>query len=247
METQSITRSSVKRKTFDRSGFYFIGLLIIAFLGFWRSYFSRFFYGGNGQSFYFHFHAVMMLTWTAMLIVQPILIRKKKLQVHRFIGKLSYVIMPLLLISVLLVLNFSLKQVPAEEIHFPDVLFPVRDFFFLSIFYTVAVINRHKVQIHARAMVATGIVFIEPSLARFLGRHVFHGPAGAITTWAFILVLLIVLIILDWKQKSGRWIFRSMLVVFIISYAIVISSSISGFQIPLLDSAIQWFAKLPLT
>src|ERR1700712_3913685 len=100
---------------FDKSGYYFIGLVAIVFLGFWPSYFSRFFNGTNNYSFYFHFHAIMMSLWVAILITQPILIRKKKLAVHRLIGKLSYVIMPVLLISVLLILNTGLKAGPKAE------------------------------------------------------------------------------------------------------------------------------------
>jgi hypothetical protein len=59
-----------------------------------------------------------------MLITQPILIRKKKLVLHKLIGKASYAVMPLLLISVLLILNAGLKAVPIEEITFTAILFP---------------------------------------------------------------------------------------------------------------------------
>src|ERR1051325_3430348 len=99
-----MNQAPARPRTFHTSGFYFIGLLALSFLGFWKSYFSKFFDGSMDYSGYFHFHAVMMLLWTAMLIAQPILIRKKKLNIHRLIGKASYVIMPMLLISVLLIL-----------------------------------------------------------------------------------------------------------------------------------------------
>lgn len=229
-----MNQTPVRVRTFDKAGFYFIGLLFVSFLGFWRSYFSKFFNGSLDYSAYFHFHAVMMLLWTAMLITQPILIQQKKFALHRLIGKASYAVMPLLLISVVLILNAGLKTVPTEEITFNAILFPFRDLWFLLIFYIVAVVYKNNIHIHARAMVATGIVFIEPSMARFIG-----GPP----TWVFILVLLITLSILDRKQKSGRWIFPSMLLVFIISYTIVIAQ----IRFPFLDSFIRWFAALPLT
>jgi hypothetical protein len=227
-------QTPVRPRTFDRSGFYFIGLLVIGFLGFWRSYFSKFFYGTLDYSFYFHFHAVMMVLWTLMLIAQPILIRKKKLAIHKLIGKASYIVMPLLLISVLMVLHAGLNAVPIGKITFMAILFPFRDFWFLIVFYSVAVIYKSNIHIHARAMVATGIVFIEPSLARFIG-----GPP----TWILILILLITLFILDRNQKSGRWIFPGMLIVFIISYTFAITHT----QVPLLDSFVRWFTALPLT
>ena len=225
--------TSLRPHTFDKSGYYFIGLLFIAFLGFWESYFSKFFDGSMDYSGYFHFHAVMMLLWTVMLIAQPILIRKKKLAIHRLIGKASYVIMPVLLISVLLIFNARLKETPVEEITFATRLFPIRDFWFLIFFYTLAVVYRKNIHIHARAMVATGVVFIEPALARFIGAPVL----------AVMLITLITLSILDRKQKSGRWIFPGMLIVYIISYLIRIFEP----RILFLDSIVQWFAALPLT
>jgi hypothetical protein len=224
---------TIRPRSFNKAGFYFIGLLLVSFLGFWKSYFSKFFDGTLEYSGYFHFHAVMMLLWTVMLIAQPILIHQKKLAVHRLIGKASYVVMPVLLISVLLILNTVLKAEPVEARTFTRIIFPFRDFWFLIVFFTIAVRYKNNMHIHARAMVATGIVFIEPALARFIGNPVI----------IFMLGILIVLSILDRKQTSGRWIFPGMLLVYSISYAIAILE----IQIPFLNSFVQWFATLPLT
>lgn len=228
-----MNQATTRPRTFNTSGFYFIGLLCISILGFWKSYFSKFFDGTLDYSGYFHFHAVMMLLWTFMLIAQPILIRKKKLAIHRLVGKASYAVMPVLLISVLLILNTTLKAQPEEARTFLGVIFPFRDFWFLTIFFILAVVYKNNIHIHARAMIATGIVFIEPALARFIGAPVL----------AVMLLLLIILSGLDRKQKSGRWIFPTMLIVYIISYAMIIFE----LQIPFLDSFVRWYATLPLT
>lgn len=225
--------SSTRPLSFNNSGFYFIGVLFIAFLGFWKSYFSKFFDGTMDQPGYFHFHAVMMLLWTAMLIAQPILIRNRKVGLHRLIGKASYVVMPVLLVSVVLILNSNLKKVPDEEIRFVSILFPFRDLWFLIFFFTLAIVYRKNIHLHARAMVATGIVFIEPALARFIGAPVMIVMLG----------LLIILSSLDRKQKTGRWIFPSMLIIYIVSYVIRITEPV----LPFLDTFTVWFAELPLT
>lgn len=230
---------------FDKSGYYFTGLLILVFLGFWKSYFSRFFNGTNDYNFYFHFHAVMMLLWVLILITQPLLIRKKKLHEHRFFGKVSYFIMPLLLISVLLVLNSGLKEIPANEITFNTVLFPCRDILLLACAFSVGVWYRHNVQVHARAMIITGIVFIEPALFRFFSGVVFKGMGamGFYVGVVLIVGLLITLIIIERKQKSGRWLFPAFLAIDVLVYCIVLS------EVPLtfFDPLVRWYAKLPLT
>jgi heme exporter protein D len=226
---------------FDKSGYYFIALLALAFAGFWKSYFSKFFNGTNNYNFYFHFHAAMMILWIIILIAQPVLIRKKKLEVHRIIGKFTYVLMPVMLISVLLIMNSGMKAVAANELAFANVLFPVRDFFLLSIFFTIGVIYRHNIQVHARAMIITGIVFIEPALFRFLGG--LFGRSGSFVGILLILSLLVTLIIKERKQKSARWLFPAFLIVDVVVYLVLI------LQVPLsfLDQVVRWFAKLPLT
>ena len=232
---------AISKIRFDKSGYFFIALMALAFAGFWKSYFSRFFNGTNDYNSYFHFHASMMVLWVLILIAQPLLIRKKKLHIHRIIGKLTYVLMPIMLLSVLLIMNSGLKQVPAEQITFASVIFPIRDFFFLLIFFTIGVIYRHNIQVHARGMILTGIVFIEPALFRLLGNLV--GEAGSYVGVFLILTLLVVLIVMERKQRSGRWLFPVFLIVDVIVYLTVI------LQVPLtfLDPLVKWFAKLPLT
>jgi hypothetical protein len=70
--------TNIPKIRFDKFGYYFIGLAVLAFLGFWATYFSKFFGGETRFNFYFHFHAVMMLLWILVLIVQPTLIRKNE-------------------------------------------------------------------------------------------------------------------------------------------------------------------------
>ena len=237
--------TTVKKNHFDKSSFYFIGLLILAILGFWKSYFSKFFNGTNDYSFYFHFHATLMVTWVLLLIVQPWLIRKKKFKTHQLIGKTSYFLMPLLLLSVVLVLHSGIKNVPEQELQFAFILFPVRDFLFLFFAFSIGVWYRRNLQIHARAMILTGIVFIEPALFRLLGAILpqTSSPLGFFLGIAIIVGLVITLIVIERKQKSGRWLFPAFLVIDIIVYCLVI------FQVPLsfLDPIVRAFAKLNLT
>lgn len=230
---------------FEKSGYYFIGLFVLAFLGFWNSYFSKFFTAQNDHSFYFHFHAVMMIIWVGLLILQPLLIRSKKFQLHRIIGKTTYIIMPLLLISVLLVLNSRMKSVPMNEVSFTGYLSPIRDIFLLTVTFSIGVYYRRNIHIHARAMIITGIIFIEPALFRFLSRMLFKdmGGTGVLMTIIIVLCLIGTLIFIERHQKKARWMFPSLLAIYFVGYIIII------FEIPLtfLDPFVKWFAALPLT
>lgn len=229
---------------FDNSGYYFFALVIIVILGFWPSYFSGFFNGINSYSFYFHFHACMMTAWIGMLIVQPILIRKKKLRIHKMIGKVSYIVMPLLFISILLLVHSRIKGSEREDMGL-SIFVPFKDLLILGTTYIIAIRYRHNLQIHARAMIATGIIFIEPALSRFMGHSVFKndGTVAYLSTIGIIYALLITLMIIERKQKSARWIFPLVLAMYIMVHSVLIFS----IEIPFLNSFAKWFASLPLT
>ncbi len=79
-------------------GFFFLVVLSFTLLGFFPSYFSRF-PAFAGYDWAFHVHATIGLVWIGMLIAQAFLIRAKRFRTHRAVGKASYVVMPLLLVS----------------------------------------------------------------------------------------------------------------------------------------------------
>lgn len=233
---------------FDKSGYYFIGLVGLALLGFWPSYFSKFFDGTENYSFYFHFHATMMALWILVLIAQPILIRKKKLTTHKFIGRLTYILMPLLFISVILLTHLQIQnhvQIRnGEKLYGPHLIVPFKDLLILGTAYIIAIVYRHDINIHARAMVATGIVFIEPALIRFIRYALIQDVRlSYFLTIGLVYSLLIGLMIMERKQKRGRWVFPLILGLYIIVHSILIFKV----QLGVWETFAKWFAALPLT
>lgn len=109
-----------------------------------------------------HFHAIMMVLWFFMLIIQPILIIKKKVAWHRILGKMSYLVVALLFISMLLIIHQSQireKNIPVFAANLFDV--PV-----FVVFYGLAIYFRKKPSYHSRFMIMSIIPFINPALAR---------------------------------------------------------------------------------
>ena len=231
---------------FDLSGYYFIGLIGLVLLGFWKSYFSKFFNGTENYPFYFHFHAIMMALWILLLIFQPILIRKKKLAIHKLIGKLTYILMPLLFTSIILLTHYQIEQhvqiINGEKLYGPHLLIPFKDILILGTAYIIGVAYRQNINIHARAMVATGLVFIEPALTRFLINLTNDRNIGYPCTIGILYSILIGLILLERKQKSGRWVFPLILGLYIFSHSLILFKIDFGVW----ESFSRWFAKLPL-
>jgi hypothetical protein len=122
----------------------------------------------------------------------------------------------------------------------------LKDLVIIGVMFTIAMVNRSNIQIHARAMIATGIVFIEPTLGRFIILTLLPEPdfmLGLGITVAIMYALIISLIIIERKQTSGRWVFPLLLILFMVFHYLFF------FQVsfPLWDSIATWFVRLPIT
>lgn len=241
------TPPSSSKFNFDRLGPFFLGLIPLVIAGFWNSYISKLFGDTTGLNGYMHFHATLMSFWIVLLVVQPILIRKKMLRVHRLIGRFSYVLAPLILVSMLFLIHKGGGSRPIEEQGFVNAILGLMGLFIFGACYLIAVVNRRVAPIHARAMVATGLALLDPTLMRFLGSMFF--PGGYFVTIAIILGVFLGLSIWDRKQPVGRWIFPSILLVYVVCYFLLTFQYFTNNSINLswLDEMMKWFYSLPLT
>lgn len=242
MKSSNLART--KKINFLNVGYYFIGLIVLSFLGFWPSYFSKFFDGTANFNFYFHFHFAMAVLWIVLLIIQPILIKKKKISIHKQVGKLSFIVLPLLIVSVIL-LKHSLMNPETIKGLGASLWFSLKHIVILGVMFTIAMVYRHNMQIHARAMIATGIEFIEPGLGRFifntLTKPDFTLALGI--SISIMYTLIVYLIFIERKQTRGRWVFPLFLVMSIIFHYLIFFEISFGFW----DAFAEWFAKLPIT
>jgi hypothetical protein len=232
---------------FRTSGFYFIVLLLLAIIGFWQSYFSKFFDSLifttiNG---YVHFHAVTMILWLAMLISQALLIRFKKYSLHRALGKISYVLVPLIIISLILLAHnqivLGISGVTYTRLYILFLQLSLLATFIIA--YSLAILNRKTPARHARYMICTSLTMIDPAVAR-LPLNIPPLPFSyQVLTFSLIDIILIVLIIAEYRQKRGREVFPIMLVIFVFFQWLNLTWTRSDAW----DSFALWFAKLPLT
>ena len=234
----------------DISIHYFIVICIIVVLGFWPSYFVRFFNGTSNFTFYLHFHAAMMVLWISMLIIQPILVRKKNLQAHRFVGKSSYILFPMMCISTILVIH---QGASIDEAALGNrLLFLSKNLFIFILGYAIAIKYRHNIDVHARGMIVTGIALIEPALTRlmlntFASFELFVTSPdffwyGSIPTILIIFSFLTGLMIIERRQARGRWVFPLTLVLYSILYGLWISQTHLG----LWESFSKWFVSFAI-
>jgi len=155
------------------TGFIIAGMLlmfILVHVGFQATYFKHF---PEFKKFTWihHVHGALMGSWVLMLVLQPILIYKQKFAAHRFIGKLSYVIAPLMVATMLLVARINyhtgIAQTSSEEIFSRQSNTWMQIFMFV-LFYALAISYRKHTDRHMRFMIATAIVMSGPAMSRII-------------------------------------------------------------------------------
>ncbi|MCK0148351.1 hypothetical protein MWU78_22100 [Arenibacter sp. F26102] len=161
-------------KTLDFSTKAFFMAMVILFIlmqvAFHPSY-LLFFPQFHEFSWIHHIHGALMVSWVAMLIIQPYLIIKKKYKSHRLIGKISYFTAPLVFISMILITKLNyLKMVdimPFREAAAWQSLNIITSFNFL-LFYSLAIIHKKDVFKHKRYMIGTVFTILGAISSRLL-------------------------------------------------------------------------------
>lgn len=227
----------------SRSGPYFAGLLLLALISFWPSYLSQL----GAQTAYTHLHASLAAVWLLMLVAQPILIRRGRRDYHRALGRISYGLVPLILVSMILLAHSRIVGITGDA-------FPLRTYILylqvslVTVFvlcYALAVLTRRDMPVHARFMIGTGFTLIDPVLIRLMF-WIDDSPSWNYQWLTFGLTDLVILTViwLERDARRGRWVFPAMLAVFVVSQlpALLQLTNTPGWQ-----AFARWFASLPLT
>lgn len=174
MKQESQLKDVTPKAFFIAMGILFI-LLQVAFHPEYIKYFPEF----RGFNWLHHIHGMLMVSWVLMLIIQPYLIYKGKYKTHQLIGKISYFIAPLMLVSMVLVtrLNYltTIGKIPFKEVAYIQALNYITPLIF-SLFYLLAIINKRDAFKHQRYMIATSFIMLTAVLSRIL-QHSFGTAA----------------------------------------------------------------------
>jgi hypothetical protein len=171
---------------------FFVFILALITWGFYKTYLV-FFPSFTGFTLIHHLHGAVMMAWMIMLIVQPLLIRYGRVSIHRAIGKLSYVIAPLVVLSIFLTAQLGYYRVEPNVTHTDKIAglaLPIPALLAFAILYILAIYNRRHTYDHLRYMIGTALLMIGPGLGRALITN-FNVPFPlAVTTILIIEVVL---------------------------------------------------------
>jgi hypothetical protein len=208
----------------------FVAVLLIIFVGFYKTYFGLI-PNVSHWAGVIHFHAVVLLLWFGMLIAQPLLIRAKQFRLHRTLGRVSYGLVPIVLVSMWLASRSQfvrfVGQIPDHQ-NLADLFIPLSQMLLFGILYVLAMVYRRQIPAHLRFVVASSVVFLSPSLGRVPWDGVMFSWTSIFISFMIPDLVLLALLLFDVKNgKNPR--------PYLISLALLLASHVGWLLLP--DSA----------
>jgi hypothetical protein len=203
-------------KVYRNTSIFILLIMIGVQWGFYQTYTSEF-PNFKNKTNTIHIHGALLMTWLVLLIVQPLLIHTGRRQLHRTIGKVSWVLGPLIIISMFMIGRGSYSRsvgIFPEQENLAIMVLDIRGFISFAIFWALAMFYRKDSTSHMRYMIATGILAIGPGVGRGLGTNFGVDLWNAITITDVIdLAIVGFLLGYDIYNKKN---YKPFLVVFII-------------------------------
>ena len=176
-------------------------LICIVLAGFVPLAFSR--PGGPlGMPVLLHGHGLVFVSWYVLFIVQARMIGAGRVSLHMTLGKLSIVLAVSMIVFAYLVVRGAYGNPDWNIAGLPravSTMFPISDIVNFTIAYSLALMHRRNADTHKRLMLMTGILMIDPAVARL------SISLGAPVQFILLLELALFLAVIGYDLKTrGR-------------------------------------------
>jgi len=222
-----------------------IALFLLASIAFWPQYLSK---SWSSIDRYTHAHAILGTAWLLVLIVQPLLIVRGSRAAHRIIGQTSLLVAVSFVVSGVLLAHFRISRMP-DDIYAKEGIYIYLPLAVALLFALAAGMGfhwRHSAAIHARFMVATALLLVDPVLARIM--YFYLPPLPDVRmhqgiTFAFIAVVLTFLVRSLPPTVQGRRAYRG----FCLGTGLTLALFFAVPQTDMWLAFTHWFRALPMT
>jgi hypothetical protein len=250
---KSIPRPAVAHVVplYKYSLWFFVAFALAVLAAFWPTYFSRL---DIQASYHPHTHGIAMTLWIVLIVAQAALIRTRHRELHGKLGKLSYALVPAIVIATV---NFAHFRVRGAQDLSPIALhFLALVLLALVVFvalWAVALYYRRQPSTHARYMIATIFPLFTPVTDRLIARNVPSlvpivpridgSPILPVAGFLLADALLAGLAVWDWRANRRKDVFPLALALLVVYHVSVMTLHQAAFW----KSFALWFAGLPLS
>jgi len=195
---------------------FFVGMsvacLLIALLGFARSFFLRPLFDAGPDMPLEYVHGAVMTAWLVIFFVQAFLVTTHRTAIHRRIGIVGAVVgVAVLGVGTLLTveipgwvanqgLDFSVEENLQRwsRVVWGD----FGNMVAFGAFFGFAILLRHRVEMHKRLMLLASISILGPALARMYGLLGIDAISGRMFSWIGLLMLIFALVVYDLNRDK---------------------------------------------
>jgi hypothetical protein len=222
-----------------------LGLLLLAGVAFWPLYLSK---SWSAIDRYTHAHAALGTIWMLMLVAQPVFVLRGSQVAHRLVGRASIFVAGSFFVSSVLLAHFRVSRMTdaafaKEGIY---IFLPLAIAFLFAVAWVLGFYWRRSTQVHARFMLSTALLLIDPLLARIMffyfpplpSDHLYQG-----ITFTLIAGAMVYMVKTLPQQVPGRSWYRNYCLgtaaVFALFFAVPYTDTWLGF--------VTWFRSIHLT
>lgn len=220
-------------------------LFALSVAAFWPKYLSQPFAAIGG---YTHLHAAVAVTWLSLLIVQPLLVHRRRLDLHRRLGRSTWIVAPLFALASTLLAHHQVARMDPATLDAEAAFFylPFHTTALFVVCYTLGLVFRATPAAHGRFMIATALLMIDPVVARIL--HFYFPPLPdprwiAVLTFTLTDLLAATLVFTFRGPVPARRALLAMLALFVVAHTLWFTFAPSR----LWHDFVVGFRSLPLT
>lgn len=221
------------------------GLMLLAFIAFWPLYLSK---NWTAIDPYTHAHALLGTLWLVILIAQPILILRGNRLAHRIAGRTSLFIALGFILSSVLLTHFRASRMN-EAAFAKEGMYIYLPLAVALLFATACVLGyrwRTSAPVHARFMLSTALLLLDPVLARIMFFYLPRLPSDDLyqgITFTLIAAIMVYLVKSLPPLTPGRASYRDYCLGTAAILALFFAVPHTGAWL----AFINWFRVLPLT
>jgi hypothetical protein len=175
---------------------FYVGLgvvaAVIAFVGFWPTYFGPLLAGTVEKRSFIHFHAAVYVGWLIIFITQTVFAARRRIDLHIRLGKIS-IVYGVIVILVGLLAGFGMfaVRVRAGEVAEAQrrLLAPLVDMLVFAPFFAAAVYHRRRPELHKRLMIVATTTLLIAAVVRLRFRGDPLHPGLVLLIWSSPILL----------------------------------------------------------
>ncbi len=174
-----------------------IAIAITVFVGFFRSYYLKGWYGAPEMSRVLHLHGALFTTWVLFFVAQTALVASGRTYLHRRMGIAGGVLAALVAIvgTTVAVIRLRTGVSPIPGIPAPSFFaIPFFDMVVFAILVSTAIYFRRRLEAHKRLMTLSMITLLPAPIARM---HFLPLPPGPPTFFALADLFIVAMLVYD--------------------------------------------------